>query len=338
MPYQKSKPSTAKLLEVARIANVSPSTVSRFLNGTAKIGEDKRKAVEAAIKELNFKPNLAARSLKTGKTMTIGVLTQAIDSPFFSINMLGIEAGLANSGYAPIIVSGHWDAQEELERIHLLMSRQIDGLIILTGHLSSEHIIELARQVPIVVTGRDIESEHLISTHINQEQCGYLATQHLIDLGHRRIAHIAGPLDNPDAQARLAGYRRALVQADLKWNAKLVAQGTFKELGGTLATDHLLASKQTFSAIFAANDQTAFGARISLHRHGLSVPNDMSLIGVDDLPAAAYSIPPLSTVNNSTYEIGIYAAQSLLRLLGHEVAEVSAPQVYLVQRESTAAF
>ena len=164
-----SPPSTITVLDVAREAGVSASTVSRILNGTARVTSDKRKAVEKAIRKLDFRPNLFARSLKTGTTMTVGILTQDVESPFYGRAMKGIEAGLAGTGYAPIIVTGHWNANEEAERVRLLMARRIDGLVILTGHLDDRQIAEFARHQPIVVTGRRLDAPQVRALALDQE-------------------------------------------------------------------------------------------------------------------------------------------------------------------------
>jgi LacI family transcriptional regulator len=328
-------PAAVTLLDVAKEAGVSPSTVSRILNGTARVDATKRAAVEKAIKKLHFKPNLFARSLKTGTTMTVGILAQDIESPFYTRAMRGVEQGLAGSGYAPIIVSGHWNAQEEAERIRLLQARRIDGLVILTGHLPDEQILEFARQQPIVVTGRHLEGPSICCHTIDHETGGYLATRHLIGLGHRRIAHIAGPLDHVDAIERHSGYVRAHQEAGLVVDPDLVVQGDFMESGGLMAMNRLLDSGHAFTAVFAANDQSAFGARVAMYRRGIRVPDDVSLVGFDDLPVAAYQTPPLTTVRQPIYEVGLFAAQSLLNMLGHPTPVVELPPLSLTVRETT---
>lgn len=323
------------LIDVAREAGVSASTVSRILNGTARVDGSKRTAVEDAIRRLDFKPNLFARSLKTGTTMTVGILAQDIESPFYTRAMRGIEQGLAGSGYAPIIVSGHWNAREEAERIRLLQARRIDGLVILTGHMSDEEILGFARQQPIVVTGRHLEGPQIRSHTIDHATGGYLATKHLIGLGHRRIAHIAGPLDQIDAIARHEGYRRAHEEAGLVVDPELVVPGDFLESGGLMAMNRLLDSGLAFTAVFAANDQSAFGARVAMYRRGIRVPDDVSLVGFDDLPVAAYLTPPLTTVRQPIYEVGLFAAQALLNMLGQPTPEVELPPLSMTVRETT---
>lgn len=333
-PVAPAGPTT--VIDVARVAGVSASTVSRILNGTARVADSKRAAVEEAIRRLDFRPNLSARSLKMGTTMTVGILAQDIESPFFTRAMRGIEEGLADSGYAPIIVSGHWNAVEEAQRIRLLMARRIDGLVILTGHLADEQIAEFARHQPIVVTGRKLRHDHnLVATWLDQIEAGYLATRHLLSLGHRRIAHIAGPRDHADAVDRLAGYHRAHEEANLTPDPALVTQGDFLESGGLLAMNRLLDSGAPFTAVFAANDQMSYGARMALYRRGIRVPDDVSIVGVDDLPASAYVTPPLTTVRQPIYEIGLFAARALLHMLGQRVEPVDVPPLELIVRETT---
>lgn len=326
---------TVTVLDVAREAGVSVSTVSRIINGTVKVSEDKRLAVEEAIRRLEFKPNLFARSLKKGTTMTIGVLTQDIESPFFTRVMSGIEDGLLGSGYALIIVSGHWDAAEEAERIRLLIARRVDGLAILTGHLSDAQVASFAHSQPIVVTGRRIDAPNVRSVFFSHEEGGYLATRHLITLGHRRIAFIAGPSDHADAVSRFDGYRRALAEAGLASDPSLVVQGDFYENGGVFAMNRLLDSGAPFTAVFAANDQTALGARMVLSRRGVRVPDDVSLVGFDDLPTSAYLTPPLTTVRQPLFEVGQFSASLLLEMLGHPRKERVLPPLELVVRETT---
>lgn len=323
------------VLDVAREAGVSASTVSRILNGTARVAASKRAAVEDAIRRLEFRPNLSARSLRQGRTMTIGILTQDVESPFYGRAMSGIEAGLAGSGYAPIMVSGHWNATEEAERIHILMARRIDGIVVLNGHMDEAQIVDFARRQPVVVMGRRIAGPNVRSIKLDQSAGGYLATRHLLAMGHRRVAHIAGPRDHEDAIERHEGYLRAHQEAGITPEPQLLVQGDFLETGGLMAMNRLLDGGQPFTAVFCANDQTAYGARMALYRRGVRVPDDVSLVGFDDLPASAFLTPPLTTVRQPLYEMGLYAAHALLQLLGHPARPVDPPGLELVVRETT---
>lgn len=323
------------LLDVARAAGVSPSTVSRILNGSAGVSEAKRAAVMEAIERLEFRPNLSARSLRQGRSMTIGVLTMDVESPFYGRAMKGIEAGLADTGYAPLIVSGHWNAAEEAERIQLLMARRVDGIVVLNGHLDAQRVLEFAGRQPMVMVGRELTGANLRSIKLDQAAGGQMATRHLLSMGHRRIAFIAGPSDHSDAIERLEGYRRAHTEAGLVPDPRLQVQGDFLEAGGLLAMNRLCDGGQTFTAVFCANDQTAYGARMALYRRGLRVPDDLSLVGYDDLPASAYLTPPLTTVRQPLHDMGLYAARALLHMMGHAVAPSEPPALELVMRETT---
>jgi LacI family transcriptional regulator len=326
-------PST--LLDVARLAGVSASTVSRILNGTAKVSDDKREAVLAAIEKMHFAPNQMAQGLKKGRSMTIGIVVQDISSPFFDETLRGVDDGLKGTGYASVIVSGHWNADEEMDRIRLLLARKVDGIILLSGRLDDESILRCADQRPIVSTGRALDSANALGFKLDNEQGAAAAVHHLLELGHRRIAFITGPANNNDASERLAGYKRALKQAGVKFEAGLVAEGDFHEAGGLLAMNRLFETKQQFTAVFAANDLSAYGARLCLYRKGVRVPDDISLIGFDDLPGSAYTTPPLTTIRQPLYDMGRIATVSLLRLINGEAGKESIPPLELVVRETT---
>ena len=323
------------LLEVARVAGVSASTVSRILNGTAKVAPGKRKAVEQAIAHLNFKPNLFARSLKTGITMTVGVLTQSIESQYYSRALKGIEVGLQESGHSPIIVSGHWQADTDLASLKVLISRRVDGLIILTGCIDDAAVLEVARNQPVVITERSLQGPNVCSIALDQRRGGYLATQHLVSLGHTRIAHIAGVQHRPDAEERYLGYLQAHQDAGLTADPALLVQGDFTDKGGRQAMQLLLASGAPFTAVFCCNDESAVGARLALFEQGIRVPQDISIVGFDDLPISAFMTPPLTTVRQPIFAVGLYAARKLLNMMGYPSEEVEVPPLELIVRGTT---
>lgn len=325
---------TVTLEMVAQMAGVSPSTVSRILNGTAVVSELKKKSVDDAIAKLGFVPNPVARGLAGGRTLSIGVITQAIDSPFYSASLRGIEDALDPAGYSPLFVSAHWNAASEARCIEVLRSRRVDGIIVLTGRLSDQALKATAKMLPVVVTGRTLKAAGLFALNFDNFSGGLLATQHLIELGHKNIAFIAGDPEHPDATERLRGYQKALETAGITYNSKLVASGDYSELSGQVAAGQLIEGKQKFTAIFAANDQMALGATLGLHQHGLQVPQDVSVVGFDDLPSSLYSVPPLSTINHPAYELGRLAATSMLELLSGTKPTATVPAPKLVIRES----
>jgi LacI family transcriptional regulator len=329
--------STATLEMVAARAGVSPSTVSRVLNGTAVVSSVKRNAVGAAIAELGFVPNPVARGLAGGRTLSVGVVAPSIDSPFYGVVLRGIEEELSRAGYSPLIASSRFDATEEQHCIEVLRSRRVDGIILLDGGLSVRVLRAHAKVLPMVITGRHLKAPNLCGLHFDNIEGGRLATQHLIELGHRHIAFITGDARHPDANERLAGYCAALKEAGLELNPALVIPGLFHEASGLAAVERLLDSGERFSAIFAANDQMALGAALGLHRHSMRIPQDVSLVGYDDIAIALYSTPPLSTVRQSGYEVGQLAAAAMLKMVAGEKPLVKLPPPKFIARESTCA-
>ena len=320
---------------VAQAAGVSASTVSRVLNGTAVVSDLKKQAIDEAIATLGFVPNPIARGLAGGRTFSIGVVTQALDSPFYGAAMRGIEDELLPAGYNALFVSGHWDAAAESRCIGVLQSRRVDGIVVLTGRLTDQALKTYAKNQPLVVTGRTLKAPGLFTLNFDNFEGGRLATQHLIRLGHKRIAFITGDAGHPDATERLRGYRAALKDAGIAFDQALVVPGEYHELSGLLAVDRLLLTHQRFTAIFAANDQMAVGAALGLQRRSLRVPEDISIVGFDDLPTSQYAIPPLTSVQQPAYELGRLAAVAMLQLLANDKPSVEVPAPRLVARESS---
>ena len=320
---------------VAQSAGVSASTVSRVLNGTAIVSDVKKQAIDEAIATLGFVPNPIARGLAGGRTFSIGVVTQALDSPFYGAAMRGIEDELLPAGYSALFVSGHWDAPTEARCIDVLQSRRVDGIVVLTGRLTDQALKSYAKAMPIVVTGRTLKAPGLFTLNFDNFEGGQLATQHLIRLGHRRIAFITGDARHPDATERMRGYRAALEAANIDFDPALVVPGEYHELSGLLAVDRLLATSQRFTAIFAANDQMALGAALGLQRRSLRVPEDVSIVGFDDLPTSQYAIPPLTSVHQPAYELGRLAASAMLQLQAGVKPTAEVPRPRLIARESS---
>lgn len=323
------------LEQVAELAGVSPSTVSRILNGTAAVSQAKKDAVQAAIQELGFRPNPVARGLAGGRTLSIGVVTQIISSPFYGEALLGIERELERAGYVPLFVSGNWNEDDERKAIETLLSRRVDGIIVLAGLLKDEALLALTASLPTVVVGRQLTGPQLYSFRFDNRLGARAATQHLIEQGHRRIAFIAGDLVHDDAVDRQQGYFEALATAGIAVDQNLIVQSDYTEAGGMQAVSRLLERDARFTAMFCSNDQMAIGACLGLHRRNLRVPDDVSLVGFDDLIMARYAMPPLTTVRQSVYEMGSEAAMAMLKLLNGGSPNVQLPAPELVVREST---
>jgi LacI family transcriptional regulator len=321
---------------IARAAGVSPSTVSRILNGTARVVPAKQQAVEQAIARFNYRPNVLARGLASGRTETIGVLTQAVSSPFYAEWLRGIEEALYEPGFTPIFVSSRWNLNDERARLEQFIARRVDGIILLHAQLDEPTLSDYARHAPMLVLGRSVQnSASLAGLPIDNMQGARDATRHLIEQGHREIAFIAGPSSHEDAIERLDGYRVALEEAGIGFDADLVEQGDYLETGGVTAMERLMARHPSFSAVFCANDQTAYGARLAMFRRGVRVPEDVSLVGFDDLPTSSYMTPPLTTVRQPTYEIGRLAAQGIVQMIRKQSIALSPIPLTLVTRETT---
>ncbi|RKP58967.1 LacI family DNA-binding transcriptional regulator [Pararobbsia silviterrae] len=330
-------PETVTLAKIARAAGVSSSTVSRILNGTARVSAEKQRAVEEAVQRYNYRPNVLARSLASGRTDTIGVLTQDIASPFYGEWLRGIEDELTQTGRSPLFASGHWNAADEQRQLENLLARCVDGVIVLHGFVDPDYLRAYSERVPVVMLGRPLDpSPRLVCLGVDNRQGAYDVVTHLIELGHRRIAHISGHALQPDSEQRLIGYREALADAGIPYDDTLIERGNFEESGGLVAMERLLDAGVSFSAVFASNDQTAYGARLALYRRHVRVPDDVSLVGFDDLPGSLYLTPPLTTVRQPIYEIGRMAADAMARLLRGEAVPTQIMRVELIERETTA--
>jgi LacI family transcriptional regulator len=320
--------------DIAERANVSISTVSRVLNNTAPVAEETRERVLSIIAELGYKPNLFAQGLAGGQSRTIGVLTQLIGSPFYDVILRGILKGIDGSGYSPLFADGGWDAQKDQMALNMFIQRQVDGLIILNGHSPEEYLVEIAREIPMIIVGRDIPDLKGQCLPFDDFEAAQKATQYLIEAGHRRIAHITGLLNHKDALERRDGYLMALKEAGIELDPDLIIEGDFTEPSGVMAVEMLLMRGHIFSALFAANDQMAYGARLALYRRGLRVPEDVSIVGFDDQAPTAYMIPPLTSIRRTPLEIGEAAGQAIVSLMQGKSVSLPKFQSTLMIRES----
>lgn len=335
-PPRAANKSPVTLEMVAKLAGVSPSTVSRILNGTAVVSDAKREAVVEATKTLGFVPNPLARGLAGGRTFSIGVVTQAIDSPFYGAALRGIEDELDPAGYSPLFMSAHWDPVAEARCLEVLHARRVDGIVVLMPRLSDAALQACAQALPVVVTGRELRATQLFSLNFDNFTGALRATEHLLALGHTRIAFITGDEEHPDASERHRGYRAALQAAGIAFDPQLVVPGKYHEISGLEAVNYLIEKKCEFTAIFAANDQMAAGAALGLFQHGLRVPEDVSLVGFDDLPTSVYATPPLSTIHQPAYELGRLAAASVLQMIAGTQPTAELPSPELLVRGSSA--
>ena len=320
--------------EVSLQAGVSISTVSRVLNKSGSTSEETRKKVMQAVKQLKFKPNSMARALATQKTGGIGVVVNSLSSPFFSELLEGIEAVVEEHGMHLLVSNGRADSTRESECIQYLDQRA-DAVIGFFEALSDHELIEYSENNNVVVIGRNIVDLSPNCIYLDNEYGGYIATQFLIDSGHSKIAHISGPLQLPDSRARLQGYRQAISDANLPYDERLVYEGGFLEASGQTAVERLLKRDLDFTAIFIANDQMAAGALKALQLNNVSVPDEISLIGYDDIIIARYLSPTLTTVKQPLLEMGKAAARVAIAQIENREEEVRCKfEPSLVKRHS----
>ena len=331
-----SSPTTIR--EVSKLAGVSISTVSRVLNESGPVSNSARSNVLAAVEELNYQPNSLARGLVTSRSGGIGVSINSISSPFFSALLEGIETQIDTQEMHLLVANGR--AEIERERASIRYLRQhADAVIAFVEAIPEEELITLAQNMKLVVIGRHIIEIADRCVYLDNEQGGYIATQCLIKHGHKRIAHISGPLQLPDSRARLQGYRQALQDAGIAFDERLIIEGQFHETDGQHATHRLLDRNLKISAIFAANDQMATGVLHALRSRNLEVPQDISLIGYDDLIFSRYLTPSLSTIRQPLKEMGEAAAQlAIAQLEGKEVEVKRKFDAQVIHRRSVREF
>ena len=309
--------------EVAERARVSKATVSRVINGSAPVNSQTKRRVLDTIKELDFQPDSLAKALATKRSRGIGVTINDLASPFYGAVLKGVESILETEGMHLLVSSGHAEGFAERQAVDFLKQRRSDALIIQADATPEAELTQWASQdIPVVIFGQYLSDVAERCIYLDSEAGGYMATQHLIDCGHTRIAHITGPLSIHDSRARLQGYCRALEVAGIAFDKDLVSEGDFREEGGQWATQQLLKRDLEFTALFVANDQMAVGSLETLSEADLSVPGDISVIGFDDIVFAKYLTPKLTTVRQPLFEMGQAAARLALDLLENKKTEV----------------
>jgi LacI family transcriptional regulator len=304
----------ATIYEVSRLAGVSLATVSRVMNDSGKVRPETRQKVESAMRELGYRPNSIARSLASHRSDSVGVLVPELHGPFFSVMLSCIEDELRAAGKHVIITAGHSDEVVEKDSIEFLVSRQCDALILHVYAVSDDYLLEQAKGlVPIALIGRDLPEMAGRCLCIDNEQGGYLATRALIELGHRELAYLAGPLWKSDAKGRFAGFRRALAEHGLDFSENLLAEGNYQEASGRRAMERLLQAGTPFSGLVCGNDEMAAGAIAVAREQGMTIPDDLSVIGFDNVFFTRYMHPALSTINYPIDVMGRMAARCVLR-------------------------
>lgn len=306
------RPAEPTVYDIARLAGVSPSTVSRVLTSNARVSAERSQRVLDAMRQLNFRPNSVARSLATSSTRIIAVLLPDITNQFFPALVKGVQLHAEEQGYSVLLVQADDRAGHDRSYLELAVRQQVDGLVLIGVHVDEEAQRELdQRQIPVVSLDRRVNIPTAANVGVDNRAGALMATQHLLELGHRRIAHIAGPAALQVGAERADGWRQAHAEAGIEPDERLLAFSEFSEEGGGAAMRSLLAAGE-FTAVFAANDLCALGAMAVLRASGRSVPEDVSVVGFDGIDHARFSWPPLTTIQQPAEEMGRRAASLLI--------------------------
>jgi LacI family transcriptional regulator len=298
-----------------------------------------RHAIEQAVEQLGYRPNTIARSLVTRTTQTVAFLLPDITNPFYASLVSGIQEVALERSHTMLLCTTEGDPEREEQYLSLLRAKQVDGALVDGLVLPAERIARFVEDgFPIVCLDRDIESPSIPLVQVDNRLGAKLAAEHLVDLGHTHIAHVAGAPELRISEDRIAGFTEALLEGGVRVDPRLVVTGWFTEEGGFEAARSLLAAGREFSAVFAANDLSAIGVVSAITQSGRRVPEDVSVVGFDDLRIAAFVSPPLTSIQQPALEIGRRATEILIDLTqgrqGKELRYLLEPK--LVIRGSTA--
>lgn len=293
-------------------ANVSVATVSRTLAMPDVVLPETRQRVQEAIRQLGYTPNVQARSLRTSRTNVIVALVPDISNPFFAEVIRGIEQVAHRNRYSVLLGDTQYSSDREQAYADLVGARQADGLITLMPHIPK---VVATGRLPIVNACEYVTDAAITSVYVDNAAGAREGIEYLLTLGHRAIAFLAGPMNSPISVDRDSGYEAALRAAGIKRNRKLTVEGDFSAESGIRGTEALFARNESFTALFCSNDEMALGALRVIKSRGLRVPEDISVLGFDDIRFARYSDPPLTTIAQPMGDIGREAMTMLIEIL-----------------------
>ena len=308
------------IYDVAREANVSMATVSRVVNGNPNVKPATRKKVMEVIDRLGYRPNAVARGLASKKTTTVGVIIPDISSTFFAELARGIEDIATMYKYNIILSNSDQNIEKELHLLNTMLGKQVDGIVFMGGNITSELVEEFEKSpVPIVLAGSIEETGKIPSVNINYEQAAFDVTKSFIEKGHKDVALVVGPLREPINQdKKLAGYMRALEEAEVSFRDELVVEGDYTYDSGIEAFEKLLEADPRPTAIFAGSDEMALGIVHGAEDKGYDVPKDFEIISSDNTRLTLMVRPQLTSVVQPLYDIGAVAMRLLTKLMNKE--------------------
>lgn len=315
MQNRRFRRSKGTIKDVARLAGVSTATVSRALKQPEKVSAETRERVTRAVEEVNYTPNALARSLRTRETKTVILVVRDIANPFYLEIFGGVERQAHDLGYSVLMGNTRDDPERERLYVEMVHARHADGLILMTGKLPPDLIEQAHRLPPMVVALEYLKDAGLPTIKVDNVQAARRAVEHLISLGHRRIAHISGPVPEILSVDREAGYRLALHKANIEIDEMWIARGDFSARSGHRAMHQILAADPCPTAVFAANDEMAIAAINELDARDIRVPRDVSVIGFDDISFARAYNPALTTIRQLRTEIGRQAMLLLVDVI-----------------------
>jgi LacI family transcriptional regulator len=310
----------ATINDVAKRAGVSPVTVSRVINNAGNVSQATREKVGRAIEELGYVPSVAARSLRSKRTRSLALIVPDVTNVFWTTVARGVEDAAQSSDYSVFLYNTDEDPAKQLRCLDVIASQRVDGVIIAPYDSDVRNLARLrSRDIPTVVIDRRVEGLEVDSVCSDSISGARALIQHLIGLGHKRIAVISGPMSTSTAEDRVTGYCLALTEAGLPLDPRLIKRGEFRTVSGEHLTRQLLDEELRPTAIFATNNAIAMGVIDALDKRGLSIPQDMALVCFDDLPDASRFLPFLTVVVQPAYDMGVNAAQLLLSRLEAKV-------------------
>ncbi|MBK5482573.1 LacI family DNA-binding transcriptional regulator [Peribacillus sp. TH16] len=304
-----------RIVDVAKEANVSTATVSRVISKSGTVKSDTKERVLKAIELLNYQPNVLARQLRRMETKTILVVVPDITNTFFSKVLRGIESVAMESGYQVLLGDALNNVDRESGYLNILQQKKADGMILLTARIDGQVVEDIAKQFPVVLACEYTEGFEIPTVSIDNISSARKATEHLINLDHKRIGFLSGPFNSVLGRDRLKGYNQAMAQHSLPILSTMVQEGDFSYESGFNLTLKLLANEVPPTAIFAANDEMAIGAIKAIKSKGLSVPGNISVVGFDDIKFASIFEPSLTTVAQPSFDIGRIAMELLIKII-----------------------